>query len=164
MKNAANNKYKDEYALYPELRITRCNDLTAYFGGNIAEVIFDQCRIVRLTGDNKDSMPGALTFNSCKFEAEVTDSALQFFMLGTTLGTSFINCVVYAPQVDNTARPDLTDRLGFIRINKEVHFNHINTRLGSDILNYYKGRGIKLSRSFIAMIKSHHELESAAVS
>ncbi|MEX1238254.1 MAG: hypothetical protein WEB30_01000 [Cyclobacteriaceae bacterium] len=164
MKNAANNKYKDEYALYPELRITRCNDLTAYFGGNIAEVILDQCRIVRLTGDSKDSMPGALTFNSCKFEAEVTNSAFQFFTLGTTLGTSFINCVVYAPKVDNTARPDLTDLLGFIRINKEVHFNHINTRLGSDILNYYKGKGVKLSRSFIAMIKSHHELESAAAS
>jgi hypothetical protein len=109
-------------------------------------------------------MPGALTFNSCKFEAEVTNSALQFFMLATTLGTSFINCMVYAPKVDNTARPDLTDLLGFIRINKEVHFNHINTRLGSDILNYYKGRGVKLSRSFIAMIKSHHELESAVVS
>ncbi|MEX2235130.1 MAG: hypothetical protein WD824_23405 [Cyclobacteriaceae bacterium] len=164
MKNAANNKYKDEYALYPELRITRCNDLTAFFGGNIAEVIFDQCRIARLTGDHKDAMPGALTFNSCKFEAEGTNPVSQFFTVGTTLGTSFINCVIYAPQVDNTARPDLTDLLGFIRINKEVHFNHINTRLGSDILNYYKGRGIKLSGNFIAMIKSHHELESSAVS
>lgn len=120
--------------------------------------------IARLTGDNSDPMPGALTFNSCKFEAAVTDSASQFFMLGTTLGTSFMNCVIYAPQVDNTARPDLTDRLAFIRINKEVHFNHMNTRLGNDILNYYKGRGIKLSRNFIAMIKSHHELESAMVS
>jgi hypothetical protein len=164
MKNAANNKYKDEFALYPELRITRCNDIAAFFGGNTAEVVFDQCRIVRLTGDDKDSMPGALTFNSCKFEAQVTDPALQFFMLGTTLGTSFVNCVVYAPKVNNTARPDLADLLGFIRINKEVHYNHINTRLGNDILNYYKGRGTKLSGRFIAMLKSHHELESAAVS
>jgi hypothetical protein len=164
MKNLANNQYKDEYALYPELRITRCSNVTANFGGNIAEVIFDQCRIARLTGDNNRSMPGSLTFNTCKFEAAVTDSTSLMFMLGTALGTSFINCVVYAPQVDNTARPDLTDHLGFIKINKEVHFNHINTRLGSDILNYYKEKGVKLSSRFVAMIKSHHELESASVS
>jgi len=161
MKSAANNNYKDEDALYPELRITRCNDLTAYFGGNAAEVMFDQCRIARLTGDTNDAMPGALTFNSCKFEADVTGTVVQFYKLGTTVGTSFVNCVVYAPRVDNTARPDLTDLLGFIKINKEVHFNHMNTRLGSDILNYYKGKGIKISGSFIAMIRSHHELESA---
>lgn len=163
MTNATDNKYKDEYSLYPEVRITRCNDLAVYFGGNIAEIMFDQCRIVRLIGDSKGSMPGALTFNSCKFEAEVAAPVSQFFMLGTTLGTSFVNCVVYAPKVDNTARPDLTDLLGFIKINREVHFNHINTRLGNDILNYYKGKGVKLSRGFIAMIKSHHELESAEV-
>ena len=163
MKNTANNEYKDDYALYPQLRISRCNNLTAHLGGNITEVTFDQCRIARLTGDNKNSMPGALTFNNCIFQATVTDSESQFFMLGTVLGTSFINCVIYAPQVDNTTRADLTDRLGFIKINKEVHFNHINTRLGSDILNYYKGKGIRLSASFIAMIKSHHELESATV-
>lgn len=164
MKNNSNNQYKDDYALYPQLRITRCNDLTAHLGGNIAEVIIDQCRVARLTGDNKNSMPGALTFDNCIFHAVVTESASQLFMLRTILGTSLINCMIYAPEVDNTSRPDLTDRLGFIRINKEVHFNHINTRLGSDILNYYKGRGIELSGRFIAMIKSHHELEPTSVS
>ena len=164
MKNAGGNKYKDAHALYPEVRITRCNGLTAHFGGNVAEAMFDQCRIARLTGDNNDSMPGALTFSNCKFEAQVTDPAAPLFKLGTALSTSFVNCVIFSPQVDNAARPDLTDRLGFIRINKEVHFNHINTRLGNDILNYNKGKGVRLSGSFIAMLKSHHELESAAVS
>jgi hypothetical protein len=164
MKNTANHQYKDEYALYPEVRITRCNDITAYFGGNTSEVMFDQCRVARLTGDTNDAMSGALTFNSCKFEADVAGSVVQFYMLGTTLGTSFVNCVVYAPKVDNAARPDLTDLSGFIKINKEIRFNHINTRLGNDIQNYYEGRGIALSKRFIAMIRSHHELEPASVS
>lgn len=164
MKYSAKNQHKDEYALYPQLRITMCNNLTAHFDGSIAEVTFEQCGIARLTGDNKDAMPGALTFNNCKFESAITDSASPFFMLGTAMGTTFNNCVIYAPQVNNTSRPDLTDRLGFIRINKEVHHNHTNTRLGTDILNYCKGKNIKLSGNFIAMIKSHYELESAMVS
>lgn len=161
--NAGNKKYMDEFSLYPEMRIARCNDLAAHFGGNAAEVVFDQCSIARLIGDDKDSMPGALTFNSCKFGADAAGQVSQFFWLGTTLGTSFVNCIVYAPQVDQLARPDLTDLLGFIRINKEVRFNHINTRLGRDILGYCNERGVKLNSRFIAMIKSHHELEPSKV-
>ena len=72
--------------------------------------------------------------------------------------------MVNAPQVDGAMRPDLTDLSGFIRINKEVRFNHINTRLGNEILTYYKGRGVNLSQKFVAMIKSHHELEPTRVS
>ncbi|WP_411273397.1 hypothetical protein [Daejeonella sp.] len=36
-----------------------------------------------------------------------------------------------------------------------------DTRLGNDILNYYKAKGIKLRSAFISMLNSHHELESS---
>ena len=163
MKNGVTNNYIDAHALYPEIRIARCNGVAAYVGNNIADAVFEQCRIVRLTGSNNGLMPGALTFNSCKFEAEVSGEVSWFFMLGTTLGTSFVNCVLDAPQVDGAVRPDLTDLSGFIKINKEVHYNHINTRLGNEILTYYKDRGVTLSQKFVALIKSHHELEPIRV-
>lgn len=59
----------------------------------------------------------------------------------------------------DVSKPELTDKAGFIQINKAVHYSHINTRLGNDILGYYKNKGIKLSAGFIAMLKTHHELE-----
>jgi hypothetical protein len=163
LKSAANLKYMDEYALYPEIRVARCNSIAAYFGGNAAEVVFDQCKIARLTGSDNNVMPGSLTFSNCKFEAAVKNSDKSFYMLGTELGTSFVNCVVYAPMVDDVPRPELSDKLGFIQLNKSVHYNHVNTRLGNDILNYCKSKGLKISPAFVRMLKSHHDLESPAV-
>ena len=55
----------------------------------------------------------------------------------------------------DVSKPELIDRVGFIQINKAVHYGHINT----DILRYYKNKGINLSAGFIAMLKTHHELE-----
>jgi hypothetical protein len=159
VKSAANLKYMDEYALYPEIRVTRCHGISAHFGGNAADVVFDQCRITRVTGSDSNVMPGALTFRDCRFEAAVQNSDKPFYLVGTELGTSFVNCIVYAPKVDNASRPDLADRLGFLVLNKSVSYNHVNTRLGHDILNYCKSRGVKLSPAFIRMLKSHHELE-----
>jgi hypothetical protein len=63
--------------------------------------------------------------------------------------------------VDNVSRPDLVDRLGFLVLNKAVSYNHVNTRLGRDILSYCRSRGITLTPAFIGMLKSHHELEGA---
>lgn len=158
MQNISNVKYKDEYALYPEIRLTRCNDFDAHFGGCIASVAFEQCNITSLTGDEDNLMPGALTFTNCRFQPVVKKDGISY-LLGSELGTSFINSVVYAPRSGDTAHPELADQVGFIHINKSVKYNHINTRLGNDILNYCKHQGIKLTPDFIAMLKSHSEME-----
>ena len=89
------------------------------------------------------------------------DSEQPFFRLDTELGTSFVNCLVHAPAVEDVPRPDLVDRLGFLVLNKAVSYNHLNTRLGRDILNYCRSRGITLTPAFIGMLKSHHELEGS---
>ena len=69
--------------------------------------------------------------------------------------------VVYAPTVDNVSRPDLTNALGFLELNRSVSYNHVNTRLGQDILSHCRRIGLRLSPAFIRMLQSHHELESA---
>jgi hypothetical protein len=163
MKNTSGDQYLDAYALYPEIRIIRCNEFAAHLGGFIADVIVDESKITRLTGSDSGMMRGAFTFNSCKFEPVVKDNGKSFYLLGSELGTSFINCILFAPRVGNISKPELVDRLGFIQINKAMQYNHINTRLGNDILSYLKSKGVKISAGFIDMLKSHHELESSAV-
>jgi hypothetical protein len=37
----------------------------------------------------------------------------------------------------------------------------VNTRLGRDILNHLRSRGVTLTPAFIGMLKSHHELEGS---
>lgn len=161
LKSAANLTYMDEHALYPEIRVARCHGISAHFGGNAADVVFDQCRITRLTGSDTSRMPGALTFRDCKFEAAVQGSDTPIYMLGTELGTSFVTCVVHAPTVDQVSRPDLANALGFLELNRSVSYNHVNTRLGQDILSHCRRIGLRLSPAFIRMLQSHHELEGA---
>jgi hypothetical protein len=163
LKNSGIAKYKDEYALYPEIRVSRCNEFAAHLGGHVVEMSVEHCKVVRFTGIGDGSMPGSLSFNSCKFEASVKSSEKPFYMLNAELGTSLMNCMVYAPRVDDVARPELVDKLGFIKLNKAVHYNHLNTRLGNDIITYQKSEGIKFSERFVSMLKAHHEMESAIV-
>ncbi len=163
MLKAPDSTYTDEFALFPEIKISGCNSISANFNGNAAEVSFDDCRITRLTGSEGDKMPGSLSFTNCKFEAAVKNTGRKFYFLGTELGTTFMNCVIYSPIVDEKPSPELTDRIGFLELNKAVHYNHINTRLGIEILNYQKSKGVVLSPKFIGMLKAHHELESPIV-
>ena len=159
MKSAADVKYMDEFALYPEIRVARCHGISAHFGGNAADVLFDQCRITRLTASDANRMPGALTFRDCRFEAAVQGNDTPIYRLETELGTSFVTCVVHAPSVDNVPRPDLVNSLGFLELNRSVSYNHVNTRLGQDILNHCRRIGLRLTPAFVRMLQSHHELE-----
>ncbi len=161
MKGAPGLQYMDELALYPEIRVARCHGITAHFGGSAADVAFDQCTIARLTGSDTNRMPGALSFRDCRFEAAVRGTAQPIFMLGAELGTTFVTCVVHAPTVDGAPRPDLANALGFVVLNKSVSYNHVNTRLGQDILGHLRRTGVKLSPAFVRMLQGHHELEDA---
>lgn len=160
LRNAVTTVSKDEHSLYPDIRVTRCNEFAAHLGGNVVEMSIEHCKVVRFTGAENGSIPGSLSFNSCKFEASVNNGEKPFYKLAAELGTSFMNCMIYAPRVNETARPDLVDRLGFIQLNKAVYYNHLNTRLGNDIINHQKSKGITFNERFIAMLKAHHELES----
>ncbi len=153
----------NEYGLYPEIRVGRCNEFTAYLGANKAEVILEQCKVTRFNGSANNMLPGMLTFNNCKFAASAKNSTRPLYSVGTELGTSFINCIVYVPKIDGVSQPDAIDKTGFMQVNKSLQYSHINTRLGNDILNYYRDTKIKITPAFISMLKSRHELEAGGV-
>jgi len=57
------------------------------------------------------------------------------------------------------ARPELVNRTGFLEINRSVRHYHLNTALGSRIVDHYRRQGTRLNRDFIAMLKLHHAME-----
>ncbi|TZF81451.1 hypothetical protein FW774_17980 [Pedobacter sp. BS3] len=163
IRNKKGEKYKDEYALYPEIYIRDCKGLNADFGGNIAAISIEHCSVSRLTGSLKNEMPGRLTFASCLFQPVIKDANTIFYSLSASLGTFFTNCTLHAPVVSGVLKPELADHIGFVQVNKKVRFNHLNTILGRDLLNYYKSKHIALKQQFIVMLKCHHELEPEVV-
>lgn len=161
--NTGNMKYEDQYALYPEIRVVRCNEFSADLNGAIVDLGIQQCKVVSLTGNENGAAPGAFSFTDCKFEARRKEAGKQFYFVESELGTSFINCTLFSPVVANKPRPELIDQIGFMKINKSLQYSHINTRLGNDILRHLKAKGVKLSPVFIGMLKAHHELESSNI-
>ncbi|HEY0669419.1 MAG TPA: hypothetical protein VGD22_14635 [Sphingobacteriaceae bacterium] len=153
----------DAMSLYPEIQFVNCNDLAADFGDNIAGVSFEKCSITRLIGKTRVQMPGRFTFSNCYFQPASKTIEDIIFALSTELGTSFTNCTIHSPRINGVLKPELLNRLDFIQINKVVRFNHLNTLLGRDIINYYRSKGITFNTKFISMLKSHHELESESV-
>ncbi len=160
LRRPANVGSNDAHSLYPEIRVSRCNEFAAHLGGNVVDMSIENCKINRFTGADSGFLKGGIAFSSCKFEASVTSSKKPYYNIGAELGTTLSNCVIYAPRVDDTPRPELVDHVGFVRVNKAVYYNQLNTRLGNDILNYQKNHDIKLNERFISMLKAHHELES----
>lgn len=153
----------DKVSLYPEIQFVNCNDLVADFGGSTAGVSFDKCSINSLSGHSKKNMPGRFTFSNCYFQPAAKSIENITLSLSTELGTSFTNCTIHSPRINGILKPELVNRLGFIQINKVLRFNHLNTLLGRDIINYYRSKGVSFNPKFISMLKSHHELESENV-
>ena len=99
-------------------------------------------------------------FTNSEFVPEVEEGAERIYDLDSELGVSFSDCTIYIPEKAGKKLPECLSKIGFVQINKQVRFNHSNTRLGNDIIQYCKSKSIKLDPNFIGMLKSHHELES----
>ena len=108
-------------------------------------------------------MPGKLAFTACTFEPTAKAPEHIALAVASELGTSFTNCTLHSPKINGVYQPERLDRITFVQVNKSVKYNHLNTLLGRDILNYYKRKGVALNPKFITMLKSHHELESSTV-
>lgn len=152
----------DEPQLFPHIIFRNCQNFSGHFGGNVAKVVFEDCTINELHAGDKQRLRGSFNFSRCTFKP-VAETADRIFELSTTLGTNFQNCLLLAPEIEGRSRPDLLHLVEAVTLNKEVKYNHVNTQLGNDILNYCQRLNIKLRPTFIAMLKSHHELESVWV-
>ncbi len=152
-------EYTDERSLYPQVRFADCNDVSAYFGENaIASARFDRSSINTVTAPN---LRGELSFSDCRFHPDLQELAEEedIYALESTLGTRFTNCTVHAPVVGGEAMPDLVDRTGFVALNGPVRHYHLNTGLGSHVLDYARDEGIELEAEFIQRLKLNHALE-----
>jgi hypothetical protein len=161
--NTKQDKYEDQYALYPEIRLLNCKNVVANLGGNVADLSLERCSVVAITGNEKGALPGRFSFSDCSFRPAVKEGKKDFYVLSSILGTSFTNCTLHAPKINGTVKPELTDLNGFVHINKLVRYNHLNTRLGNDVINYYKSKGIVFNKQFISMLKSHHQMEDEKI-
>lgn len=149
---------KSPDALFPEIRFTDCKNLEAHLGSGTANLNFENCSISRITKD-QGVFRGRSSFSGCEFLPVCADVKKIFYDLEAELGVSFTNCTVYLPVINGKPEPERIDLIGFLEINKRVRFNHLNTRLGNDIIQYYKKLGIRFLPQFIEKLKSHHELE-----
>lgn len=153
----AAHDYADEWALYPKIVFTDCENVALYLGHCAAAVHIQRCAINTVTAPG---LRGELTFDHCRFQPQVRQAAEAFNQVESTLGTRFTNCTLHAPVVDGQAEPELVDQTGILKINAAVRHYHLNTALGNDILNHLKTRGTRLDPDFIAKLKSRHVLES----
>nr|WP_121273239.1 hypothetical protein [Pedobacter schmidteae] len=154
------DRYADGFALYPKIQLVNCNHVQARFGSNSLEARFESCSLSGIAGDEQGTMPGGFSFADCSFRPAVKTDKKVFYALASELGTSFTNCTLHVPRINGSSMPELFDRYGFVQFNKTVRYYHLNTRLGNDVLNYHKAKGTALKAGFIAMLKSHHQLEA----
>jgi hypothetical protein len=150
---------KRTVALYPDIRIQDCNNLRAYLGKGSGNLKFENCTIQTIEKDAGE-FSGRLSFTGCEFEPLIDDQSKISYDLDSELGVSFTDCIVYLPKVKDQPSSEQLDKIGFLKLNKQVRFNHSNTRLGNDIIQYCKSKGIKLEPKFIGMLRSHHELDA----
>ncbi len=146
----------DNNALVPFIRFKDCENLVCDLGANPAVIEFENCVISHLNLSPDDKYRGSVLFQNCKFRAYSDKISIS---PGSILGTSFVNCILMLPEQLDSSVPAPLSVYKFIEINKFVKYNHINTRLGQDVLSWCKNRKITLSPEFINKLKSHHELE-----
>lgn len=158
--NTKTEQYEDQFALYPEISLENCKNIKAKFGNNIVDVSFTTCSLSKVTGNEKGVMPGRFSFANSAFIPIAKDDKAPFYLLSTELGTSFTNCTIHAPKINGVYKPELSDLIGFVKINKTVLYNHLNTQLGNEIIKHYKNKGLPFNKQFIGMLKSHHQLET----
>jgi len=148
--------YADQVSLFPEIRFIDCDDVSVYLGNCIASAFFDRCSVNIVTAPG---LRGELVFRDSRFQPNVQEVRGDLYTLESTLGTRFTNCAVHAPIVSGKVKPELVNRTGFMQINKSVRHYHLNTALGSRIMDHYRRQGTELSPDFIEMLKLHHAME-----
>ncbi len=153
----------DHFSLFSDIKFVDCKGISADFTTNTGNVGFYNCSVVKVVGKKDGEMPGKLSFSHCSFEPTAMAPEHIVLDVASELGTSFTNCTLHSPKIKGAYKPERLDRITFVQVNKEVKYNHLNTLLGRDILNYYKLKKVALNPKFISMLKSHHELESSNV-
>lgn len=154
----------DEHALFPSLSIISCDHLKLKLDDVPAKVFIKGTEIEQLEAGKTEAFTAKFFFDNCSFrfvQALGSDEALGKIRAKT--GISFTNCEVNIPVRNGAPAPGLLEKIDFLKINTLVRHNHLNTRLGTDLLAHLSAGKIKLKKEFIRMLANHHELEDEEV-
>ncbi len=150
---------KDSHSLFLQVEIANCPSVTMDVSGVPAKVIIRNSNLSAFKSKGFGTMKGEIYLSECRILPEVLTKEEVKVELDTTLGTVFSNCTIHSPKISGKFEPSITSSYGFIKINEKLNFNHSNTMLGKDILNYLKAKGVSLTSKFINNLKSHSDLE-----
>ncbi|WP_139602588.1 hypothetical protein [Paenibacillus hemerocallicola] len=153
--------YDDEYALYPKIDFVQVGDFWGHFKGTAADVTVQRSTVNCMDNYSGGQMRGRLVLDNCDIRADAVDDGKVLYTLTSQFGTTFLNCTVHAPILNGTTRPDLLSRCGFIEMNQKLQYNHVNTSLSKQVIDYFAAQGNPVQPEFYAMLKSHHASDSS---
>lgn len=149
----------DAYSLYPQIRVSDCPAFSAGIGSAAVDMVIDNCTVNRINATPGQPSPGEFSFTGCKFVPVITSDSSKPYELSANLGTSFVNCTFHLPVRNGEVVPSALSLIDFLELNGQLRHNHINSRLGKDVVRYLKENNIRIKPTFLAKLKSHHELE-----
>src|SRR5699024_7621185 len=117
--------------------LKNCTGFTALITG-AANLILNCCGLNFLEIGQKKPLQGMVDFYNCQLEPKVNKSRESFYILSAKSGISFTNCLFLSPEVDGVRKPELINNSGVIEINKAVRYNHLNSRVGNSVRDYYR--------------------------
>lgn len=151
------SKNRNEYALYPTISFTDCNNLAIHYNGNQADILFDNCSISNISGNKNNPLKGRFIFSNSQFWPIIKKDIDVVYSLNSLAGTFFSNCIIYPPVYQEERRIDLIDRTGIFRLNQEVFYNHNNTILNRSIIDYYRD---KIDPLFLHQLQHNYQPET----
>jgi len=152
------DKDYDDHSLYPQIHFTKCENLFIDLGGAISNTLVENCTVSQFITRVDEKLVGEITFLNCRLLPKIFDKTSKPFYMATELATNFINCLLHLPRLDGELKPDLLHLLDFLEINKSVKYNHVNSRLGRDVVEHLNAKSITLDKKFISKLQSNYEV------
>jgi len=145
-------KLLDNNSLYPSIQFTNCSNIAIQNKKSIANLFFEKSVIANINGNGNNPLKGRFVFSNCDFNPIIRNVKESAYSLSSLSGTFFSNCIIHPPVYLGEERFDLLDKIGFIQLNKSVDFNHSNTLLNRNIIEFYKD---EIDQQFLLKLKGY---------
>lgn len=142
-------------APYVSIRIDDLPHVVIKLSSIKADVSIQHATVHQVKLGGQDPFDGEIQFANCRFEPEVFDEGVDIFRLEASHGASFTNCRWHMPRQHGKEVGAWLNRTGVFVLNQSVRFNHINSRLGNDVLSYLANQGIKVRKKFMRDLFMH---------
>ncbi|SCM57226.1 hypothetical protein [Petrimonas mucosa] len=137
------------------MRFNNCDNIALRNNGNLANLIFDNCTVSNFYGSEKRPLSGKVIFSGCEFLPIIKGEQGEVYSPYATVGTFFSNSVIHPPVYNGEVRADLLNKIGLLKINESVRFNHSNTVLSKTIVDHFEGA---IDDSFFGKLMNSYQL------